>query len=237
MQNGMLMDCTIGWLLPARPVVDELCAELRVMGIRIGIGYDPFTDIIVVENDPESLETALGTEATVVFSVTEPVFMEGHPSHDRVMGLLPNVHALVAGTPRIAKHLEKLHPFVRVIPVPIENKFFLNEIINSGPSVFFILPINEWSRCSLPTPGLEAMAHGIPIVCLDMEPYNEIITHGKDGFLIQEFTGIENTMESLLTNERDFATIGFMARATASKFNAKSVANQWVSLFQEVRPR
>jgi hypothetical protein len=228
------MDCSVDWTKPSKPVWWELCAELRHYGIGIGITDTPNAEVVIVENDPYILETAIGTEATVVFYVTEPVFMEGHPSHDRVMGLLHKVHALVAGTPRIAQHLEKLHPFVRVIPVPVE---CFQTLPDDGPPAIFHLPPNEWSRCSLPNPALEIMASGRVAICSDLDPYRGIITHEKDGFLCQDLGEMEECMRFLLTDSRICATMGFMTRATASKFNAKSVADQWVSLFQEVRPR
>jgi len=73
-------------------------------------------DIIVLQYDMRALEEALAAAPVVVFDCNDMVFADSWPGpHATITAGLPRVHAVVAGSPRLGQHLERLHPTVRMI--------------------------------------------------------------------------------------------------------------------------
>jgi glycosyltransferase involved in cell wall biosynthesis len=73
-------------------------------------------DIIVLQYDMRALEEALAAAPVVVFDCNDMVFGEAWPgSNETIRAGMARVHAIVAGSPRLGQHLERLHPTVRMI--------------------------------------------------------------------------------------------------------------------------
>ncbi len=81
-------------------------------------------DIIILQYSMRMLDEALATGATVVADINDQIFAKHHSAHDDTMAGLKRVHAVVAGSPRLAEHLERLHPFVRMIEDRIDDLYF-----------------------------------------------------------------------------------------------------------------
>jgi glycosyltransferase involved in cell wall biosynthesis len=84
-------------------------------------------DIIILQYSMRMLDEALATGATVVADINDQVFAKHHPYHAETMRGLQRVHAVVAGSPRLAEHLERLHPFVRMIEEGVDDRYFAVE--------------------------------------------------------------------------------------------------------------
>lgn len=80
-------------------------------------------DIIVCQYDLKHVDAALATGAVVVQDVNDMVFAEHHKWHKPFAENLHRVHAVVAGTDRLAQHLERMHSFVRVIQEPVDGRY------------------------------------------------------------------------------------------------------------------
>lgn len=94
------------------------------------LGYDAdawdlqeSADIIVCQYDLKHLDNALATGAVVVQDVNDQVFAEHHAWHQRFVDNIHKAHAVVAGTDRLAQHLTRMHPFVRVIQEPVDDRY------------------------------------------------------------------------------------------------------------------
>jgi glycosyltransferase involved in cell wall biosynthesis len=73
-------------------------------------------DIIVLQYDMRALDEALDAAKTVVWDCNDMVFSSGYPGNLKpILDGMKRVHAIVAGSPRLGQHLERLHPTVRMI--------------------------------------------------------------------------------------------------------------------------
>ena len=84
-------------------------------------------DIIVCQYDLKHTKKALESGATVVQDVNDMVFAEHHQCHKQFHEMIGQVHAVVAGTERLGQHLTGLHPFLRVIYEPVDDRYLAVE--------------------------------------------------------------------------------------------------------------
>jgi len=115
---------------------DEVEPTTRQRGINVyrelqRQGYDADkwevgepADIIVLQYGMRLLDEALSTGATVVTDINDQLFAPHHPYYKETMAGFQKVHAVVAGSPRLAQHLRRLHPFVRMIEEAVDRRYF-----------------------------------------------------------------------------------------------------------------
>lgn len=72
-------------------------------------------DVIVLQYSLRDLDKALATGAMVVADVNDMVWLDGHAYRDEFLRGVSRVHAVVAGSPRLAQHLQRRHPLVTMI--------------------------------------------------------------------------------------------------------------------------
>ena len=84
-------------------------------------------DIIVLQYNMRDLDAALATGAVVVQDVNDQVFADHHSECHKFHDNINRVHAVVAGTERLAQHLRRMHPFVRVIQEPVDARYLAVE--------------------------------------------------------------------------------------------------------------
>jgi glycosyltransferase involved in cell wall biosynthesis len=84
---------------------------------------------------------------------------------------------------------------------------------------------------------LESMACGRPVISVDHFGPREIISHGEDGFILEEndLEGMENAVDELAENARLRRAMGMNGRAKVEKtFNLKEVSHQWKKLLRNL---
>lgn len=120
----------------------------------------------------------------------------------------------------------------RVIFLPwIPNSDFIKRIENC--SVYVLPSFYE----GLPVALLETMALGKPVVASDIPGIQEVITHGKDGFLFEtgNASELKKCLELLLEDAKLRKRIGRNARKTIEiKYTFGKVANRYITLFNEI---
>jgi len=73
-------------------------------------------DIIVVQYNMRALEEALAAAPVVVYDCNDMTFADAWPGpKETIIAGMARVSAIVAGSPRLGQHLERLHPTVRMI--------------------------------------------------------------------------------------------------------------------------
>jgi glycosyltransferase involved in cell wall biosynthesis len=89
----------------------------------------------------------------------------------------------------------------------------------------------------LPMVLIEAMSCGLPIVSFDCEfGPSEIISDGKDGFLIpaNDITQLAEKICMLIENKSLRMEFGLRAKNSAKRFSKLPIMNQWISLFDSL---
>ena len=126
-----MTDLKIRWRLHG----DYIEPTTRQRGINIynqlqsvGIDADAWdgkeaADIIVLQYTLNNLDAALATGASVIYDCNDMVFATHHASHSDVVNNIHRVNAVVAGSPRIAQHMARMHNTVQHIPEAIDNKY------------------------------------------------------------------------------------------------------------------
>lgn len=83
----------------------------------------------------------------------------------------------------------------------------------------------------------EAMSCGVPIVAFDC-PYgpSEIITDGKDGFLVSSYNveAFADKVSLLIENESLRKKMGQNAIQSARRFRKEKIVSQWINLFESL---
>lgn len=82
---------------------------------------------------------------------------------------------------------------------------------------------------------LEAMAAGLPVMCSAKSGVDGIITHGKEGFLVnhKSITDIQNIFKDMLNKEQLFI-MGQQARVLASQFTWDSIGKKYFNLYSSI---
>jgi glycosyltransferase involved in cell wall biosynthesis len=80
---------------------------------------------------------------------------------------------------------------------------------------------------------LEAMAAGLPVVCLDGGGNRDIIENGKNGFMIKEQNPIQfaDKIVELVNNQKLYTLMSLYAQEYAKKFDIKEYANKLLKLY------
>ncbi|MEM2963175.1 MAG: glycosyltransferase family 4 protein [Candidatus Anstonellales archaeon] len=83
----------------------------------------------------------------------------------------------------------------------------------------------------------EALSSGLPVVTSKIAGAAELMTHGKEGFLLDDpfdILGISEYIDTLLADEKLRKRMGKYARNTATKYNWKKISMQMMSVFEKV---
>lgn len=85
---------------------------------------------------------------------------------------------------------------------------------------------------------VEAMACGLPVVSFDCPAGpDEIITDGVDGILVPsgDVHVMAEKLMALMANEELRKRLGQQARRSAKRYDMKTIASQWTTLFEKVK--
>ena len=85
---------------------------------------------------------------------------------------------------------------------------------------------------------IEAMSFGLPCISYDAPcGPSEIISEGKDGFLVSmdDISTLEKRINYLIENQEARCSMGTAARKKAEKFTEAVVMPQWISLFNQLK--
>ena len=114
----------------------------------------------------------------------EKILTDGHRS---VMGDREYIEYLAAGTPAM-EHVGFFKPYRRLWARDINN---YADIYNDLDVVLAPLVDNNFNRCKSELKLIEAGWMGKCVIASDIYPYNEVIEHGVDGFLVSPQRGID----------------------------------------------
>lgn len=83
---------------------------------------------------------------------------------------------------------------------------------------------------------LEAMAHNRPVIVARGAGISELITDGKDGFVvpIRDIGAIQAKIQYFIDNPDEINRMGVEARKTAEKYTWDIINKQYIKLFQEL---
>lgn len=85
-------------------------------------------------------------------------------------------------------------------------------------------------------PVLETMAHGRPVICAEGAGVSELITDGKDGFVvpIRDIKAISDKIQYFFENPSEISRMGKNARETASRYSWDIIRKKYVEVYQEL---
>jgi glycosyltransferase involved in cell wall biosynthesis len=117
-------------------------------------------DIIVLQYDMRALDEALDAAKTVVWDCNDMVFSSGYPGNLKpILDGMKRVHAIVAGSPRLGQHLERLHPTVRMIEQAVGPQYWtVKPKKHTGLHIFWMGMHDNIIYFSEVDPVLEALA-------------------------------------------------------------------------------
>jgi len=95
----------------------------------------------------------------------------------------------------------------------------------------------EWCQGKSGNKSLSFMAAGIPTTASDVLPYRPIIDHGRNGFLCTHPEDWYDALHGQLTDAQLRRSIGVAGRLTANQFTVEKIADDWLAVFEEIRPR
>ncbi len=84
---------------------------------------------------------------------------------------------------------------------------------------------------------LEAMAAGLPVVCLDGKGNRDIIVHKKNGYIYfkQDPDVFADAIETLMNQPDTYASMSNYAQAYSKQFDMKTKVNEFIDFYQSIR--
>jgi len=127
--------------------------------------------------------------------------------------------------------LEKLDFKSQVIEFSLEN--YLTEVAKSHIAVI-PYPFTEWCMSKSNNKVILFMALGVPVVCSAIPSYEEIITDGKNGYLIKDNDSEKwyQALKILLTDEKKRDSIIKEGKKKAREFSINKIINKWEELLK-----
>lgn len=120
----------------------------------------------------------------------------------------------------------------RVTFIPwLSNPEFINKVADS---VIFVMPSMYEG---MPVAMLEAMASGKPIIASDVPGPQDLITHGKDGYLFEKgnVAQLQEFLALLISNSELREKLGRSARKTIEeKYTFGKIADMYLRLYEEI---
>jgi glycosyltransferase involved in cell wall biosynthesis len=96
-------------------------------------------DVIVLQYSPRLLDEALAAAKCVVMDINDMTFADCYGNHDEMRRAIGRVHAITAGSPRLAEYLVRMHPQVRMIEEAVDPKYFsVKQRKHQGTHIFWM---------------------------------------------------------------------------------------------------
>jgi glycosyltransferase involved in cell wall biosynthesis len=96
--------------------------------------------------------------------------------------------------------------------------------------------IDIFTYCSMqdnqPLAVLEAMAHGLPIVCNNIGAADELLRERLDKYLAKDNEQYESILKMLINSEQERKTCAKLAQETAKKYSWGVLVERFISLYQ-----
>lgn len=177
-----------------RELADELCAERRnpAAGSKVVIGYGSGTATHDVD------------------------FGEAAPALEKVLARFPETELWIAGPLTLPASLVQLGERVRRFPLTNWQNWFRS----MARMDIALAPLelgNIFCRAKSEIKFVEAGALGLPVVASKIDPYENSITNGQDGFLATNESEWIESLTALVQNPQLRAQIGAAARATVMR--------------------
>ncbi|MBI4685922.1 MAG: glycosyltransferase family 4 protein [Nitrospirae bacterium] len=81
---------------------------------------------------------------------------------------------------------------------------------------------------------LEAMASGIPVITTRNNGASELITDGKEGFILEDPLDFAALAEKITRALRDYKTMGYKARLRAENYSIEKAADEFIEIISAV---
>ena len=83
---------------------------------------------------------------------------------------------------------------------------------------------------------IEAMSAGVPLVCSDTGPVQEVLEHGRDALLspFDDHNSIANALQDCIVNPNSAMTRARNAQHRASAYDSSIALDSWDALLEEV---
>ena len=81
---------------------------------------------------------------------------------------------------------------------------------------------------------IEAMASGLPVICLDGKGNRDLMMHGKNGYIFQKEDSVlfANQIIQLMNDSKKYEEISLFAKEFAQYFNIKKYCDKLVQIYQ-----
>ena len=103
-------------------------------------------------------------------------------------------------------------------------------LAHSDAHLYLTIPfVLSWSL-------IEAMSAGVPLVCSDTGPVQEVLEHGRDALLIpfDDHNSIANALQDCIVNPNSAMTRARNAQHRASAYDSSIALDSWDALLEEV---
>jgi glycosyltransferase involved in cell wall biosynthesis len=215
----------------------KICPEEKITVIHSGIDLDKFKEYTLAEKTKLKREIGLPENSFVVGTAGRLVPVKGPEflikASQTIIPAHPNTYFLFAGDGPLKQDLQKKANEAGVG----ENIVFLGwrDDIAHILSIFdvFCLPsLNEGMGRVL----VEAMAHEIPIVASDVGGIPDLVTHGKNGFLVPPKNPDElaNHIQILIENKEKRKKMGEAGKKIAPRFSHDTMVKNIAELYEEL---
>lgn len=81
---------------------------------------------------------------------------------------------------------------------------------------------------------LEAMASGVPVVAADLPGVRDLVTHGREGLIVESGEGLSKALVRLLESPEERARLAKNGRKRALEFRGESFARRAVDFYQRL---
>ena len=195
---------------------------------------------------PDNLKTQVVTYLARGFEV-----YRGFPQAIQALVLLqqmmPEVHVIIAGADQIcyggpsqapdgrtwgswAQESAGLDPERTSWTGILQTKDYHALLAHSDVHLYLTIPfVLSWSL-------IEAMSAGLPLVCSDTGPVQEVLEHGKDALLapFDDHISIAKALQDCLVNPTSAETRARNAQLRASAYDSSTALDSWEALLGEV---
>lgn len=213
------------------------CPEEKMTVIHSGVELNKFREYTLAEKTKLKKEIGLAEDSFVVGTAGRLVPVKGPEflikASQIVIPKHPNTYFLLAGDGPLKEDLQKKANEAGVG----KNIVFLGwrddiALILAVFDVFLLPSLNEGMGRVL----VEAMAHGIPIVASDVGGIPDLVTHGKNGFLVPPKNPEElaKHIQILIEEEEKRRKMGEAGEKIAQRYSHERMVKNIASLYEEL---